>query len=68
VLPLQKKFVEFLHNEAKNGRTLYLAIASDRRLAGPVAKRQGIFKRALASDGHRILKDVRKLEAIFAYC
>ena len=68
VLPLQKEFVEFLHNEAKNGRTLYLATASDRRLAEPVAKRLGIFKEVLASDGHRNLKGVRKLEAILACC
>jgi 4-hydroxybenzoate polyprenyltransferase len=67
-LPLQKAFVEFLHNEAKNGRALYLATASDRRLAEPVAERLGIFKSVLASDGHRNLKGVRKLEAIMACC
>lgn len=27
VLPLQKEFVEFLHNETKSGQTLYLATA-----------------------------------------
>ena len=32
VLPLQKEFVEFLTSEAGQGRTLYLATASDRRL------------------------------------
>ena len=68
VLPLQKEFVEFLHNEAKSGRTLYLATASDRCLAEPVAKRLGIFKQVLASDGHRNLKGARKLEAILACC
>jgi 4-hydroxybenzoate polyprenyltransferase/phosphoserine phosphatase len=68
VLPLQKEFVEFLHNEAKNGRTLYLATASDRRLAEPVAKRLGIFKRVLASEGRCNLKGARKLEAILACC
>jgi len=68
VLPLQKEFVEFLHNEARNGRTLYLATASDRRLAEPVAKRLGIFKQVLASDGHRNLKGARKLEAILTCC
>jgi 4-hydroxybenzoate polyprenyltransferase/phosphoserine phosphatase len=68
VLPLQKKFVEFLHNEAKSGRALYLATASDRCLAEPVAKRLGIFKQVLASDGHRNLKGARKLEAILACC
>jgi 4-hydroxybenzoate polyprenyltransferase/phosphoserine phosphatase len=68
VLPLQKQFVEFLNDEAKKGRTLYLATASDRRLAEPVAKRLGIFNRVLASDGHRNLKGTRKLEAILSCC
>jgi 4-hydroxybenzoate polyprenyltransferase/phosphoserine phosphatase len=68
VLPLQKQFVEFLHNEAKNGRALYLATASDRRLAEPVAKRLGIFKQVLASDGHHNLKGKHKLEAILTCC
>lgn len=68
VLPLQQDFVEYLNGEARQGRTLYLATASDRRLAEPVAKRLGIFKRVLASDGHRNLKGERKLEAILACC
>ena len=68
VLPLQNEFVEFLHTEAKKGRTLYLATASDRRLAEPVAKRLGVFKGVLASDGQRNLKGARKLEAILACC
>jgi 4-hydroxybenzoate polyprenyltransferase len=68
VLPLQKDFVEFLNNEALQGRALYLATASDRRLAEPVANRLGIFKQVLASDGHRNLKGTRKLEAILTCC
>ncbi len=68
VLPLQQEFVEFLNSEAKNGRTLYLATASDRLLAEPLAKRLGIFKKVLASDGHRNLKGARKLEAILSCC
>lgn len=64
VLPLQQDFVEYLNDEARQGRTLYLATASDRRLAEPVAKRLGIFKQVLASDGHHNLKGERKLEAI----
>lgn len=68
VLPLQRDFVEYLNNEARQGRTLYLATASDRRLAEPVAERLGIFKQVLASDGLRNLKGTRKLEAILACC
>ncbi|MCX7098260.1 MAG: UbiA family prenyltransferase [Methylococcales bacterium] len=68
VLPLQQDFVEFLQKEASSGRILYLATASDRRLAEPVAQRLGIFKRVLASDGHNNLKGKRKLEAILNCC
>lgn len=68
VLPLQKEFVEFLNCEAKKGRILCLATASDRRLAEPVAKQLGIFKQVLASDGLRNLKGARKLEAILTCC
>ncbi|MEI6066522.1 MAG: UbiA family prenyltransferase [Methylococcaceae bacterium] len=67
-LPLQKEFVGFLKNEAMQGRTLYLATASDRNLAEPVAKRLGIFKQVLASDGHNNLKGLRKLDAILNCC
>jgi FMN phosphatase YigB (HAD superfamily) len=68
VLPLQKEFIEFLNNEARQGRTLYLATASDRRLAEPVAKQLGFFKQVLASDGHLNLKGSHKLEAILNCC
>jgi 4-hydroxybenzoate polyprenyltransferase/phosphoserine phosphatase len=68
VLPLQKEFVEFLKNEARQGRALYMATASDRRLAEPVAKKLGFFKQVLASDGHRNLKGSNKLEAILNCC
>jgi len=68
VLPLQNEFVDFLYNEASKGRTLYLATASDRLLAEPVAKRLGIFQQVLASDGQHNLKGKHKLEAILACC
>ena len=68
VLPLQKEFVAYLNSEANRGRILYLATASDRRLAEPMAERLGIFMQVLASDGHRNLKGTRKLEAILACC
>ncbi|WP_262964664.1 UbiA family prenyltransferase [Methylobacter psychrophilus] len=68
VLPLQKEFIAFLKNEARQGRALYLATASDRGLAEPVAKQLGFFKQVLASDGHRNLKGSNKLEAILTCC
>lgn len=64
VLPLQQEFVAFLQQQAQAGRSLYLATASDRSLAEPVANRLGFFKGVLASDGQHNLKGKRKLEAI----
>jgi 4-hydroxybenzoate polyprenyltransferase len=67
-LPIQKEFVVYLHDQAREGRTLYLATASDVHLAAPMADRFGIFKDVLASDGHRNLKGHRKLDAILVCC
>lgn len=67
-LPLHPEFEAFLHREAMHGRSLYLATASDHRLAEPIAKRLGIFKAVLASDGQRNLKGNQKLEAIVECC
>jgi 4-hydroxybenzoate polyprenyltransferase/phosphoserine phosphatase len=67
-LPLQKDFVAFLHKEAATGRALYLATASDKSLADPVATRLGFFTGVLASDGHNNLSGERKLQAILACC
>ncbi|MDD1605148.1 MAG: UbiA family prenyltransferase [Methylococcaceae bacterium] len=67
-LPLQNDFVEFLRNEAATGRLLYLATASDKSLAEPVANRLGFFTGVLASDGHNNLKGERKLQAILVCC
>lgn len=66
LLPLQSGFVEFLRNEAASGRILYLATASDRRLAEPVARRLGIFSDLLASTQGNNLKSERKLDAILS--
>lgn len=66
VLPLQADFVAFLRGEAAAGRPIYLATASDRRLAEPVARRLGVFAGVLASTAGNNLKSGRKLEAIVA--
>jgi 4-hydroxybenzoate polyprenyltransferase len=63
-LPLQNEFVGYLHEQAAIGRPLYLATASDMRLAQPIADRLGIFRSVLASDGERNLRSQAKLEAI----
>lgn len=65
-IPYQMQFVEYLRAEAAGGRTLYLATASDRRLAEPVASELGVFADILASDGATNLKGHQKLEAILA--
>lgn len=64
LLPMQADFVDFLRNEAASGRVLYLATASDRLLAEPVARRLGIFIDLLASSPGNNLKGQRKLDAI----
>lgn len=64
LLPLQTEFVAFLRQEAKSGRAIYLATASDERLAQPVARRLGFFRAVLASTPGHNLKSKRKLEAI----
>ncbi len=66
LLPLQAELVDFLRNEAASGRALYLATASDRVLAEPVARRLGIFIDVLASNAGNNLKGQRKLESILS--
>lgn len=63
-LPLQLQLVEYLKGEASRGRDIYLATASDRHLAEPVAQRVGLFKAVIASDGERNLRGSEKLKAI----
>lgn len=65
-LPLQEDFVTFLHEQAALGRPLYLATASDRKLAEPLAQRVGLFSQVVASDGTRNLKSEEKLSAMRA--
>lgn len=67
-LPLQQEFLAFLHREKMSGRALYLATASDRRLAEPIAELLGIFNAVLSSDGKSNLKGDRKLHAILTLC
>jgi len=66
LLPLHADLVEFLRDEAASGRALYLATASDRVLAEPVARRLGIFADVLASTPGNNLKGQRKLDSILS--
>jgi phosphoserine phosphatase len=65
-LPYREPLCEFLRAEAANGRSIYLATASDRLLAEAVAGHLGFFSGVLASDGANNLKGKRKLAAIQA--
>ena len=63
-LPLQNEFVDYLREEAAKGREIWLATASDRRLAEPVAARLGFFRGVIASDGQRNMRGSEKLKAM----
>jgi len=75
-LPYNLPLVDWLREQAASGRPVYLATASDGRLAERVAQHLGFFAGVLASDGTNNLKGRRKLDAIrrhrgdgeFAYC
>ncbi|MBW8863759.1 MAG: haloacid dehalogenase-like hydrolase [Verrucomicrobia bacterium] len=49
-LPLNEKFLTWLREEKKTGRKIYLATASDLKMAQPIADRVGLFDEVLASD------------------
>jgi len=65
-LPFREELVSWLREERQRGREIYLATASNRRLAEAIAGHLGIFSGVLASDESRNLKGKRKLEAIRA--
>jgi apolipoprotein N-acyltransferase len=65
-LPRNEKFVAWLHEQKKSGRTIVLATASDFQMAKPVADYFGIFDDVLASDGHTNLRAENKLKALAA--
>jgi len=64
LLPLQEAFVAFLRNEASRDRPVYLATASDRRIASHFADGLGFFRGVIGSDRAHNLKGARKLDAI----
>lgn len=63
-IPLQGEFAAFIRSEAERGRTVYLATASDERLARLIANRLGVFSGVLGSTPERNLKGAEKLKAI----
>ena len=63
-LPYQEKFLAWLSEEKKSGRTIILATASDLKMAQPVADHVGLFDEVLASDGQTNLRSENKLRAL----
>ena len=63
-IPYNRRFLSFLKNEVARGRSVYLATASDARLAVPIAEHFGLFEKVLASDGRINLAGKKKLKAI----
>src|SRR5205823_3354665 len=54
------RLIEFLHDEKRQGRALFLVTASDRSLAQKVANHLGVFDEVLASDGTTNLRGKTK--------
>jgi len=63
-LPYNQEFLAFLRDEARRGRRLILATASNIRWARQVARHLGIFEEVLASDAENNLSGERKLAAL----
>jgi 4-hydroxybenzoate polyprenyltransferase len=63
-LPYHQPLIDFLREEHRRGRPLFLATASDRKLAQPVADHVGLFTDVLASNGEFNLRGTRKLQAM----
>jgi 4-hydroxybenzoate polyprenyltransferase/phosphoserine phosphatase len=59
-LPYHEPFLEFLREERRSGRPIFLVTASDRRMAEPVAAHLGLFAEVIASDGRTNLRGKNK--------
>ncbi|GMQ83363.1 MAG: UbiA family prenyltransferase [Gammaproteobacteria bacterium] len=65
-LPYNRPFLEYLESQAKRGRELILATASNEKFAAAVAEHLGFFKRVLSSTEELNLAGSTKREAIVA--
>ena len=63
-LPYNRPLLEFLQEEAKRGRSIYLATASDERQARAIADHLGVFEGVIATSGGKNLAGQAKLEAL----
>jgi 4-hydroxybenzoate polyprenyltransferase len=65
-LPYNQKLLNFLRQEKRNGRAIYLVTGADERLAAAVAEHLNLFAETLGSDGQKNLTGNRKLEVLKA--
>jgi 4-hydroxybenzoate polyprenyltransferase/phosphoserine phosphatase len=65
-LPYNQALLEFLYEQHRKGRTIFLATGADLSLAERVAKHLGIFSGVLASEGAENIVGHRKLAQLTA--
>lgn len=65
-LPYNRKLLQFLQQERRNGRDLYLATGAHQALAERVAAHLGLFTGVLGSSAETNLTGERKLESLRA--
>jgi len=63
-LPYNRKLLQYLIEERRSGRSIYLATGADERLAQRVAEYLGIFAGVVGSDGTTNLTGNRKLDSL----
>jgi len=63
-LPYHEELLQYLREESRNGRPLYLATAADKRIARSVAQHLRLFEGVFASDGRRNLAGKNKADAL----
>lgn len=68
LLPYHEEFLGWLRQLAASGHELWLATASNERLAQSVADHLGIFRGVLASTPDTNLSGARKLDSIMKIC
>jgi len=63
-LPYHSGFLEFLHEEHKNGRKLVLVTATNVKVAKQIASHLGIFSEVIGSNGETNLSGKEKVDAL----
>ena len=63
-LPYNQPLLEYIRAEHAAGRRIYMATASEQRLAESIAKYLGLFSGVIATDGGQNLAGRAKLDAI----